>query len=40
MDPYLEMPPFWGDFAPSLLVQVSNHLLSRLLPNYDVLIEP
>lgn len=39
MDPYLEMPPFWGDFAPTLLAEIRNTLLPRLLPRYDVRIE-
>ena len=39
MDPFLEMPPFWGDFSPKLLTAISNALLPRLLPRYDVRIE-
>jgi hypothetical protein len=39
MDPYLELPPFWGDFAPRLLAAISNELLPKLLPKYDVRIE-
>ena len=39
MDPYLEMPPFWGDFAPKLLGAISYALLPQLLPRYDVRIE-
>jgi len=39
MDPFLEMPSYWGDFGPKLLTSVSNHLLSLLLPSYDVRIE-
>ncbi len=39
MDPFLEMPPFWGDFAPTLLAEIRNALLPRLLPRYDVRIE-
>jgi hypothetical protein len=39
MDPYLEMPPFWSDFTPKLLTAISNELLSRLVPRYDVRIE-
>lgn len=39
MDPFLEMPPFWGDFSPKLLTALSNALLPRLLPRYDVRIE-
>jgi hypothetical protein len=38
-DPYLEMQPFWSDFAPKLLTAISNDLLSRLVPRYDVRIE-
>ena len=39
MDPFLEMPPFWGDFSPKLLGAISNALLPQLLPRYDVMIE-
>ena len=39
MDPFLEMPPFWGDFAPTMLAEIRNALLPRLLPRYDVRIE-
>jgi Protein of unknown function (DUF4058) len=39
MDPFLEMQPFWSDFAPKFLTAISNHLLARLLPRYDVRIE-
>ena len=39
MDPYLEMPPFWSDFAARFLTAMSNELLSRLLPRYDVRLE-
>jgi len=39
MDPFLEMPPFWGDFAPTMLTEIRNALLPRLLPRYDVRIE-
>jgi hypothetical protein len=39
MDPFLEMPPFWGDFSPKLLTAISNALLPQLLPRYDVRIE-
>lgn len=39
MDPYLEMQPFWSDFAPTLLGEIRNALLPKLLPNYDVRIE-
>src|SRR5262245_6465982 len=39
MDPYLEMQPFWGDFAPAFLTEIRNALLSRLLPRYDVRLE-
>jgi hypothetical protein len=39
MDPYLEMQPFWGDFAPAFLTEIRNALLGRLLPRYDVRLE-
>ncbi len=39
MDPYLEMPPFWGDFSPKLLTSIQNQLLEHLLPDYDVRME-
>jgi hypothetical protein len=39
MDPYLEMQPFWGDFAPRFLTELSNSLLTLLLPRYDVRLE-
>jgi hypothetical protein len=39
MDPFLEMPPFWGDFSPKLLTAISNALLPQVLPQYDVRIE-
>jgi hypothetical protein len=39
MDPYLEMQPFWSDFAPTLLAEIRNALLPQLLPRYDVRIE-
>ena len=39
MDPYLELQPYWSDFAPSLLAGIRNALLSQLLPRYDVRIE-
>ena len=39
MDPYLEMPPFWSDFSPTLLGEIRNALLPRVLPTYDVRIE-
>jgi uncharacterized protein DUF4058 len=39
MDPFLEMPTFWSDFAPTLLTAISNQLLANLLPKYDVRIE-
>ena len=38
-DPYLEMQPFWSDFAPTLLAAMRNALLPQLLPKYDVRIE-
>ena len=39
MDPYLEMPPFWGDFSPTLLAEIRSALLPQVLPRYDVRIE-
>ncbi len=39
MDPFLEMPPFRGDVSPKLLTQISNALLPKVLPKYDVRIE-
>lgn len=39
MDPYLEMQPFWSDFAPTFLSAMRNDIVSRLLPRYDVRIE-
>jgi hypothetical protein len=39
MDPYLELPPYWGDFAPRLLASISNLLLAQVLPKYEVRIE-
>lgn len=39
MDPYLEMQPFWSDFAPDFLASMRNALLGELLPRYDVRIE-
>lgn len=39
MDPFLEMQPYWSDFAPKFLTAISNELLARLLPRYDVRIE-
>src|SRR4051794_12023938 len=39
MDPYLEMQPFWSDFAPKFLAAISNDLLARLLPRYDFRLE-
>lgn len=39
IDPYLEMQPFWSDFALKLLTAISNDLLARLLPRYDVRVE-
>lgn len=39
MDPYLEMQPFWSDFAPAFLTALRNNLVARLLPRYDVRIE-
>ncbi|MCY2988106.1 MAG: DUF4058 family protein [Planctomycetota bacterium] len=38
MDPFLEMPPFWGDFSPKLLTAISHALLPQLLPRYDLRI--
>jgi hypothetical protein len=39
MDPFLEMQPFWSDFAPSFLGELRNALLADLLPRYDVRVE-
>ena len=39
MDPYLEMPPFWGDFAPAMLTAMRNELMGRLFPDYEVRME-
>lgn len=39
MDPYLELQPYWGDFAPSFLTALSNCLLVELLPKYETLID-
>jgi len=39
MDPYLELPPYWGDFAPTFLACIRNQLLPGLLPKYEVRIE-
>lgn len=39
IDPYLEMQPFWSDFAPKFLTAISNTLLAQLLPRYEVRIE-
>jgi hypothetical protein len=39
MDPYLEMQPFWSDFAPTFIGEIRNALLARLLPRYDVRME-
>lgn len=39
IDPYLELPPFWGDFSPKLLTAIQNQLLVHLLPDYDVRME-
>jgi hypothetical protein len=39
MDPYLEMQPFWSDFAPAFLTAIRNDIVARLLPRYDVRIE-
>jgi hypothetical protein len=39
MDPYLEMQPYWGDFAPTYLTEIRNAILPRLLPRYDVRLE-
>jgi hypothetical protein len=39
MDPFLEMPPFWSDFSPTLLGEIRNALLPQVLPRYDVRIE-
>ena len=39
IDPYLELPPYWSDFSPTLLVSIRNQLLDKLLPDYDVRME-
>lgn len=39
IDPYLELPPYWGDFSPTLLASIRNQLLDKLLPDYDVPME-
>ncbi len=39
IDPYLELPPYWGDFSPTLLAAIRNQLLDKLLPDYDVRME-
>ena len=39
MDPYLEMQPFWGDFAPAMLTAMRNELMGRLFPDYEVRME-
>ena len=39
VDPYLELPPFWGDFSPKLLTAIQNQLLEHLLPDYDIRME-
>ncbi len=39
MDPYLEMQPFWSDFAPRFLNAMSIQLLGRLFPDYEVRME-
>ena len=39
IDPYLEMPPYWGDFTPNLLTTIQHQLLGKLLPDYDVCVE-
>lgn len=39
IDPYLELPPYWGDFSPKLLTAIQNQLLEHLLPDYDVRME-
>jgi hypothetical protein len=39
MDPYLEMPPNWGDFVPDFLAEIRNKLLRQLFPRYNVRIE-
>jgi hypothetical protein len=39
MDPFLEVPPYWSDFSPGLLISISTRLLPMVLPKYDVRIE-
>jgi hypothetical protein len=39
MDPFLELPPYWSDFAPKLLASMSYALLPQVLPKYEVRIE-
>jgi hypothetical protein len=39
MDPYLEIPPNWGDFVPALLAEIRNALLRELFPRYNARIE-
>jgi hypothetical protein len=39
LDPYLEMPPNWGDFVPAFLAKIRNALLRELFPRYNVRIE-
>lgn len=39
IDPYLELPPYWGDFSPKLLTAIQNQLLEHLLPDFDVRME-
>ena len=39
MDPYLELEPNWSDFTPGFVKSLANHMLSRVLPRYDVRVE-
>lgn len=39
MDPYLEKYQYWNDFSPQLLTAISNALMPRVLPRYEVRIE-
>jgi hypothetical protein len=39
MDPYLESPTYWNDFAVSFLTALSKALLPQILPRYDARLE-